>query len=439
MFKNILQDNFSKKAFSLIEMMVVTVMASMIFVTVINLYFSMMKTKVDVEARQTLIQWSYGVLEKLNVLMADYTIDYEEYFNRKVVGCNDTYKWNSFEWTGNNLVDSWYCNNFTSYGNENSIQDTSSNHDYHLLYYCSSETETTDHSNEQPSNSSSTSCYDNSSWTWQNYVQVWVKWNTDSWTGCWDNGLVDYHSEIFGNWKQSYWQYALQYWDMWTDTDWQNWCVNDSDDTDMGKWPDAIADNTWVQELYLISKDGTERLFMRRALEEKEGSWIDNYDDIDDSDNIAKRYNIQMLKLKWFDAGQEHDFDESNSRGLFDGDIDTWACDYWEWFECEYEPSGNGEGIWWVYNAYKLPNDKEDGWVGIFGNDITISDWNMQIYPTQNPDYAWRDNDFSLNPYINIQIQTHLYAKNWINKINPSILSGYSMNLETTFNTRWNY
>jgi hypothetical protein len=43
------------------------------------------KTKGSLEARQTVTKESYFFLEKLQVMIKDYTIDYEEYWNRQQV------------------------------------------------------------------------------------------------------------------------------------------------------------------------------------------------------------------------------------------------------------------------------------------------------------------------------------------------------------------
>lgn len=58
---------------------------------------------------------------------------------------------------------------------------------------------------------------------------------------------------------------------------------------------------------------------------------------------------------------------------------------------------------------YRLPSDKDDGRVKIFDNNITLSSWNMKIYPTKEPEYAFRNDDVQINPYINIYLQTKLY------------------------------
>ncbi len=60
------------------------------------------------------------------------------------------------------------------------------------------------------------------------------------------------------------------------------------------KGPIAIEDAQHVQELYLISQDGSSRVLIRRALIES-GDW--NNDGIISGDS-EKRYTLQMLRLK---------------------------------------------------------------------------------------------------------------------------------------------
>ena len=45
----------------------------------------MIKSNKEFNLRQTAIQEGYEFFEKLNILMQDYTIDYEEYDNRQMV------------------------------------------------------------------------------------------------------------------------------------------------------------------------------------------------------------------------------------------------------------------------------------------------------------------------------------------------------------------
>ena len=82
------------------------------------LYNFMIKANKEISARQSAIQQWYEFFERLNIMVQDYRIDYEEYYNRQMVGCNpwwgtgSSFTWNV--WTG------WICTNFTTYWNWNS-------------------------------------------------------------------------------------------------------------------------------------------------------------------------------------------------------------------------------------------------------------------------------------------------------------------------------
>ncbi len=78
-----------KKAFTLIELVLALVTFSIIFLVLFTLFLRMIHMKTDIEARQVLIKNTYDAVEKINVMLQDYTIDYEEYFNRGMVGCTD--------------------------------------------------------------------------------------------------------------------------------------------------------------------------------------------------------------------------------------------------------------------------------------------------------------------------------------------------------------
>jgi hypothetical protein len=52
---------------------------------VINIYTRMIRLKYNIQARINVTQDSYFAIEKINLMLKDYTIDYEEYFNRKNV------------------------------------------------------------------------------------------------------------------------------------------------------------------------------------------------------------------------------------------------------------------------------------------------------------------------------------------------------------------
>jgi hypothetical protein len=84
-------------------------------------------------------------------------------------------------------------------------------------------------------------------------------------------------------------------------------------------------DNENIQELYMISNDGKSRLFFRRNLVDSED--LNGNGRLDPGESL---YTLQMLRLRGFDAGEKHNFDETDGTsnpGLYDGQIDTWACD----------------------------------------------------------------------------------------------------------------
>jgi hypothetical protein len=49
---------------------------------------SIIKFRYAFQARANLLENTYYMVERVNLLLKDYTVDYEEYFNRKNVGCD---------------------------------------------------------------------------------------------------------------------------------------------------------------------------------------------------------------------------------------------------------------------------------------------------------------------------------------------------------------
>lgn len=394
------KSKFKHKIFTLAEIMVVTVAMGLIMITVISFYFKMMRIKIDAEARALLLQNSYYTFEKLNVMLQNYTIDYEEYFNRRMVGCDTNNWWNSFVWdVSNNGV----CDRFTNYGNV----DRSNLLDQHWIYYCSSKAW-----GSQPNDwiVLNWSLRNIPSLGWRNGCRAWTEWMT----------------QWFGTYKN-------QFWDLIEDTDGDGNIRDDDDDDDLGQGPIAIGNNTGVQELYFIHKNGRKRLFMRRRLLES----VD-YDNngITWDQTFENYFTIEMLRLKWFDAWSGHDFVDSPSVTTYDGQIDTWACDFSEGFICNWATIHWGG---WAYEDYHLASSVNDGWVSMFNNDLTIVNWDLQVYPPVDPEFAWGENFMQINPFFRIKIQTKLYGWPWYGKIDPVALNAYQLDLQTSFNIKSYY
>ncbi len=390
-----------KKWFTLVEMLLVTVIASLILTVAIGLYQTMIQTKINVAARQSLIKNSYYFLERLNQSIKNYTIDYEEYFNRKMVGCDSSPGW-GFSW---NVGSNGFCDRWTHYGNSFLTEV-----DW-KLYYCTSDP--TSPGTEEP-----------------NPIVYGV--STSPWNWCaLGTHLYNFPGGISSlvGYPQPYGEYRQQFIDYRWDADGLSGIVFDDDDVDLGTSLEAIGDPQNIAELYLISQDGKKRLFLRNRLVAS-GDW-DNSGIIGDS-RSEKLYTLEILRLKGFDAWEDHSLGTVED-GAYDGQIDTWACDGGEGFVC------NGTNVGGGYTSYNLPSDNIDWWVEFFGRDITITWFKMEIYPLKNPAYAWAETDVQINPYVKIRFQANLYGEAWHKKINPSLLDKYQLDLQTTFNIRENY
>ncbi len=357
-----------KKGFTLLEVIIAITCFFLILVVIINMYTRMINLKYNIQAKTNVIQNTYLAMEKISLLLKDYTIDYEEYFNRKNVWC-DTYSENFTRDVGT----TGYCQNFTAYGNNNNIEGF--NPTAHRVYFCTTNK------------------------VWNPPYIIWSPGISNG-SGCLNTG------------QQSFGWYRRQF---------RNVLGNEN----IMKWPDAIDDADNTQELYLISQDGKSRIFIRRALQE---SGDRNNDGMISGDS-EQRYTLQILKLKWFDAGSNHDFDVNNSSGVYDGNIDTRACDYAQGFIC------HGSWVWSTYNEYKLPLDQNDGWVNLFEKNITISDRNLLIYPTKNPQYAAAEENVQINPYFTISMSSKLYGQIRQKRLGQNI-DNFQTTMQTTFNTK---
>ncbi len=226
--------------------------------------------------------------------------------------------------------------------------------------------------------------------------------------------------------KQSFGQYYRQFRDVKKDVDTVAGARNDDDDENVLKWPVAIGDTTNVKELYLISQNGNSKIFIRRTLVE---SGDRNYDGVISGDS-EKLYTLEILKLRGFDAGSNHDFNVNTSEGVYDGKIDTRVCDYAQGYNC------NGTGIGSLYPGYAMPEDADDGRVNLFQKNITISDRNIMISPNKNPQYALAQETAQINPHFTINLTSKLYGAIRQKRLGMETIDNFQVNIQTTFNTK---
>lgn len=107
-------------------MLLVVIISGSLFTTIYSVMTTLPRVKLFNDARMQLVEQSNDVMNRFAVLFQDYTIDYEEYFNRERVG------------TGK-LTDEYY-KEFTSYGNQTSVPSISQ--DFHYVRYFDSDTPT---------------------------------------------------------------------------------------------------------------------------------------------------------------------------------------------------------------------------------------------------------------------------------------------------------
>lgn len=390
-----------KRSFTILEMVVALVIFGLIFSAIMTIYTRMINVKREFDARNYLLSTTYNMVEKMNILLKDYTIDYEQYFNRRMYGCAGT----PWLMTGWNHGTTWYCSVFNGYGNSNPTDALQSmgaspiSTWTHHLYRCSS-------------------------------VGDFLDDTTFSYAIYWAGLLTGAGCPLIGE-RQAFGEYRYQFVDVKDNADETPSVIGDDDDTDLWVWPAAIADNENIPELYLISKDKRSRLLFRRKLVQQ--------NDINNDgtyQSFERLYVIQMLQLRGFDAGTKHSFNagDSDNQYMYDGQIDTRACDYEKGFICNW-PAVNGS----IYTGYHLPSNAEDGWVNLFGWDMTVSSWRLQIYPTKDPIYARSEKTMQSNPYVRLFMQTHLYAPSRYTKVDVKAMGNITYELQTMFNIKSNY
>ena len=280
--------NFKNKAFTLIEIMVWILIVAIVIVSWFEAYIKIWIWKISLMEKTNIQKDSFYFSEKLFQIIKEWwTLDYEEYFNRKVI-------WTNF-WSWHYSLISWFWNFWSGWT-------INTNTYWSAFYQCLS-------------------------WNWIANA-LWTSW-------CYNNNKNIYWASVI--WKQQrYWQYSYQFIDYnsnFDDDGWdENWdlkIVWDDDDEFLWDWPEAF---TWwvdVKELYLISWDKKTRTFIR---------WNVNVDpnkppsatcSINTSNIITWSWciwTVEFLKLEWVDWWMDHDSAVQDSTQN-DWLIDTWLID----------------------------------------------------------------------------------------------------------------
>ena len=334
-------------------------------------------------------------------------VDYEEYFNRKIVNI-----WKS------SLYSSWHYLHKTGFWNFGGFWSVESSSYWNNFYYCVSWS--------WVSNSLSLS------WVLSE-INLWcVKGNNDS---DWNSGLL---YSINYSWKpQRYGQYSFQFKDYninydndsW-DEDWDDKIIWDDDDGDIWLWVDVFSWWLDVKELYLISWDKNKRTFFRwNVIYDKSHPTYDSETRTNSACDFSDAYSptwtwclwtIEFLKLDWYDFWMDHstwDIDENSTQ--YDWVIDTWLI--------------NKDFAWWEeVIAWSNTNSY---WVPLFPDSISVSDFKVFVYPNKDLNRAWKENQTNIAPYvrINITLIPGFRNRKWIKWSIPEINISTTISLSDIF------
>lgn len=346
----------NKKGFTLIEVLIWILISSMIIVIWFQALSAVMIWKVKLIESTNIEKESFVFMQKFfEEIKRWWLIDYEEYFNRKLVW-NTTYQsWHFLEhtwfwnfWT-NGTVLSWsYWNSF---------------------YRCKS-------------NSSS----------------VYMDWN-----GCYLTWALNTEGGVANNRTQRYGQYSLQFIDYNSNRDWDWWNEDlvwwihwDDDDEDLWIWPEVFQNWDPVTELYLISANKKTRTFFRWTVDQDK--YINSSVASCSTTDFGKTFTwswclgtIEFLRLEWLDWWDDHD------RGwnwLYDWVVDTWLI--------------NKDFAW--INDYTLADsivawsNSENYWLPLFPDSINVKSFDIRAYPNKDIKNSWKESDIDISPYVRVNI-----------------------------------
>lgn len=353
-----------KSGFTLIEIMISVLITAIIMLGWFTALSAVTIWKVRLIEKTNIEKEASYFSEKLfEMIKSGWTLDYEEYWNRRVIWTT------SFSWG--------YYQTSSKYWNDGPPAFWGG------LYYCAS---------WNPA----------SMWTW--WCLTWFNVLSASWVT---------HSSRDLTWEdQRYGQYALQFIDFNINSDGdrgfsgddlpgdENWDGNiiwDDDDEYLGEGPEVFQSGTWVTELYLISWDKKTRTYFRyKVIADPDLAGSNNCNDSWDGKIFTGSgclWTIQFLRLHWKDWWLDHVPGTSvNDDGTqYDGIIDTWIID----------PKFSGQP------AVIAGSNSVDYWQDLFPKTMHVSDFEVYAYPNKDRDLAWKENqaDVNIAPYIRLTLK----------------------------------
>ncbi len=344
----------SKVGFTIAEIIISLTLFSMIMIFAFQALANVGIVRIDTLNKVDLETELYYFSEKLAALIKDGgTIDYEEYWNRKV------------RWTGSTHG---YYDTLTGFGNYGSgwaidFDDIAPAPIYGSgIYFCRSNPGS--HMGTGWCLQGSNTFAMSQSWVYQRFGQYkyqFIDYNGNANADGWIPGDED------GN--------GLIQWD--------------EDDVDQWEGPTIFDEN--VRELYLYNPTKKERIFFR---------WNVGLDPnrptgatCTGTTGSGCLWNIEILKLVGKDYGDQHD---GSSSGSYDGVIDTWVC-HKDW---EGNCGGPTTLVW------TIPTGTASEWIPLFPSYINVQNIEFKLYPNKDPQKAWATTDPAVfvHPYVRIKL-----------------------------------
>ena len=144
-----------------------------------------------------------------------------------------------------------------------------------------------------------------------------------------------------------------------------------------------------------------------------------------------------MLRLRWFDAWRMHNLSIQEKQTiknewLYDGIIDTRACDTAMWFIWHWDSIDT-----WIYSGYHLPSGPNDCWIDLTYWAANIYAWDISISPLWDSDLYRSKRDHQINPYMKIMVINWVYSPAISNNITMiKSINDFKVPLETTINMK---
>ncbi|MDD3303029.1 MAG: prepilin-type N-terminal cleavage/methylation domain-containing protein [Candidatus Gracilibacteria bacterium] len=351
--------NSKKKAFTLVEILISITIFSFIITSGFYVFSNVSIGKVKLVEKTNIEKEAYYFSEKLfEEIKKGGVIDYEEYFNRRVVG-NTTYQ------SGHYLKDTGY-GNFGSGG----IVGTTNYGDY--IYLCRSRNGTS---------MGTGGCFNN---TFNSYPGN-VKTKPQRY-GEYSIQFIDYNSNKNNDTSKCLPAAGMKLGDENCDGS----IVGDDDDENIGIGPETFDSSGAVQELYLISGDKKTRTLFRWNVSldsNKPTSATCDFTTQSNPTGDGCFGQLEFIKLNAKDWGVNHNY-SSPSNGLYDGITDTWVV------------SPSFSGIGGIIAGSNTTNYR----VPLFSDTVSVKNVKFFLYPNRDLNLAWKDPMVTsiYSPYLRI-------------------------------------